>query len=35
MLLSSANNVRAYTRNFAFDKLGNVQQVKQLGTNGW
>ncbi|HLW62820.1 MAG TPA: RHS repeat-associated core domain-containing protein, partial [Flavobacterium sp.] len=31
----NANNVRAYTRNYAFDKLGNIQQVKQLGTNGF
>ena len=31
----NANNVRAYTRNYTFDKLGNVQQVKQLGTNGF
>src|SRR5690606_11227422 len=31
----NADNVRAYTRKYAFDKLGNVQQVKQLGTNGF
>src|SRR5690554_2014281 len=31
----NANNVRAYTRKYAFDKLGNIQQVKQQGTNGF
>ncbi|WP_294675738.1 SpvB/TcaC N-terminal domain-containing protein [uncultured Fluviicola sp.] len=31
----NANNVRAYTRNYYYDKLGNIQQVKQLGTNGF
>ncbi|HRO76713.1 MAG TPA: RHS repeat-associated core domain-containing protein [Crocinitomicaceae bacterium] len=31
----NANNVRAYTRNYAYDKLGNIQQLKQLGTNGF
>ncbi|HRO76938.1 MAG TPA: RHS repeat-associated core domain-containing protein, partial [Crocinitomicaceae bacterium] len=31
----NANNVRAYTRKYAFDKLGNIQQLKQLGTNGF
>ncbi|TXH55272.1 MAG: RHS repeat-associated core domain-containing protein, partial [Bacteroidia bacterium] len=31
----NANNVRAYTRNYSFDKLGNILQVKQLGTNGF
>jgi len=27
--------VRAYTRQYNYDKIGNVQQVKQLGTNGF
>lgn len=31
----NSNNVRVYTRKYSFDKLGNVQQVKQLGTNGF
>ncbi len=31
----NANNVRAYTRKYTFDKLGNIQQLKQLGTNGF
>jgi len=31
----NANNVRAYTRKYAFDRIGNVQQVKQLGANGF
>jgi len=31
----NANNVRAYTRQYNYDKIGNVQQVKQLGTNGF
>jgi RHS repeat-associated protein len=31
----NSNSVRAYARNFAYDKMGNVQQVKQTGTNGF
>ncbi len=31
----NANNVRTYTRKYAFDRIGNVQQVKQLGANGF
>jgi uncharacterized protein RhaS with RHS repeats len=31
----NANNVRSYTRQYSYDKLGNVLQVKQLGTNGF
>lgn len=26
--------MREYTRKYVFDKLGNIQQLKQLGTNG-
>jgi len=31
----NANNVRAYTRQYSYDRLGNIQQLKQLGTNGF
>lgn len=31
----NANNVRAYERQYSYDKLGNIQQLKQLGTNGF
>ncbi|MBK9284056.1 MAG: RHS repeat protein [Sphingobacteriaceae bacterium] len=31
----NANNARAYQREYAYDKLGNILQVKQLGTNGF
>lgn len=31
----NANHVRAYNRTYSYDKLGNVQQVKQLGNNGF
>jgi len=31
----NANHVRAYTRQYNYDRLGNVQQLKQLGTNGF
>ncbi|MDP3146604.1 MAG: hypothetical protein Q8N66_14440, partial [Bacteroidota bacterium] len=31
----NANNVRAYKRNYSYDKLGNVQSVIQTGTNGF
>jgi RHS repeat-associated protein len=31
----NANNVRAYNRTYSYDKLGNVQNVKQGGTNGF
>lgn len=31
----NANNVREYTRKYTYDRLGNIQQVKQLGTNGF
>jgi YD repeat-containing protein len=31
----NASNVRAYTRLYQYDKLGNVLQVKQTGTNGF
>ncbi|MDI9340175.1 MAG: RHS repeat-associated core domain-containing protein [Sediminibacterium sp.] len=31
----NATNVRAYNRTYSYDKLGNVQQVKQTGTNGF
>lgn len=31
----NANNVRYYEREYQYDKLGNVLQVKQLGTNGF
>jgi len=31
----NANNVRSYTRQYSFDKLGNIQQLKQLGTDGF
>jgi len=27
--------VRAYTRQYSYDRLGNIQQLKQLGTNGF
>lgn len=29
------SNVRYYEREYSYDKLGNVSQVKQLGTNGF
>jgi RHS repeat-associated protein len=29
------NTTEAYTRQYTFDKLGNIEQVKQLGTNGF
>ena len=32
---SDTNTTVAYTRQYNYDKLGNVQQVKQLGTNGF
>jgi RHS repeat-associated protein len=31
----NANNVRAYERQYSYDKLGNIQRLKQLGTNGF
>jgi RHS repeat-associated protein len=31
----NANNVRGYEREYTYDKLGNVLQVKQLSTNGF
>jgi len=31
----NANNVRVYTRQYSYDRLGNIQQLKQLGTNGF
>jgi RHS repeat-associated protein len=31
----NADNVRAYERQYSYDKLGNIQQLKQLGTNGF
>lgn len=31
----NANNVRAYDREYRYDKLGNVLQVKQGGVNGF
>jgi len=31
----NANHVRAYTRQYNYDRLGNIQQLKQLGTNGF
>ncbi len=33
--IPNSSNVRAYTQKYAYDKLGNVQQMKQLGTNGF
>ena len=27
--------MRAYTRQYSYDRLGNIQQLKQLGTNGF
>ena len=32
---SDPNTTQAYTRKYAYDKVGNVQQIKQLGTNGF
>ncbi len=31
----NADNVRVYTRQYSYDRLGNIQQLKQLGTNGF
>jgi RHS repeat-associated protein len=31
----NADNVRAYTRQYQYDKLGNIQQLKQTGANGF
>jgi len=31
----NANNVQAYTRKYQYDKMGNVLQVKQQGSNGF
>jgi len=31
----NANNVRSYARSYTYDKLGNVTQVKQTGSNGF
>jgi RHS repeat-associated protein len=31
----NADNVRAYTRKYSYDKIGNVLQMKQLGSNGF
>lgn len=31
----NANHVRVYDRTYSYDKLGNVKQVKQIGTNGF
>jgi RHS repeat-associated protein len=32
---SDPNTTQAYTRKYAYDKVGNVQQIKQLGTSGF
>ncbi|TSJ44729.1 SpvB/TcaC N-terminal domain-containing protein [Fluviicola chungangensis] len=32
---SDSNTTQAYTRKYAYDKVGNVQQIKQLGTSGF
>lgn len=32
---SDPNTTQAYTRKYVYDKVGNVQQIKQLGTSGF
>ena len=32
---SDPNSTQAYTRKYIYDKVGNVQQIKQLGTSGF
>ena len=32
---SDPNTTQAYTRKYMYDKVGNVQQIKQLGTSGF
>src|SRR5690554_3283305 len=32
---TDSNTTQAYTRKYAYDKIGNIQQIKQLGTSGF
>jgi RHS repeat-associated protein len=33
--VANADNVRTYTRKYAYDTMGNITQMKQLGSNGF